>query len=68
MPFMRLKVPAQITNDEFWSRYFFKVNMLAEENKKRVKLLERASNQVNPDTEQEAFDWEEDDEESASSG
>ena len=56
-------MPAQITNDEFWSRYFFKVNLLKEENKKRVKLLERASNQVNQDNEHETLDWDEDEEE-----
>ena len=56
-------MPAQITNDEFWSRYFFKVNLLKKENKKRVKLLERASNQVNQDNEHETLDWDEDEEE-----
>ena len=38
---------------------------MQEENKKRVKLLERASNQVNKeDNEQEGFDWEDDEEHS----
>lgn len=55
-------VPAQLTNEEFWSRYFYKVNLLQEENKKRVKLLERAGNQEN--NEQEEFDWEDEDEHS----
>jgi hypothetical protein len=36
-------VPAQISNNDFWSRYFFKVNQLEEEHRKRVKLLERVS-------------------------
>lgn len=40
-------VPAQISNNLFWARYFYKVNQLEEENKKRVKLLERATESTN---------------------
>lgn len=53
-------VPSQLTNDDFWSRYFYRVYLLEEENKKRVKLLERADNQVVKDNEQDTLDWDED--------
>jgi hypothetical protein len=57
-------VPAQISNNIFWARYFFKVSQLEEEHRKRVKFLERAV--VATDGEQEAAeaeqDWGSDDE------
>ena len=56
MIFISKKVPAQISNQQFWSRYFFKVTQLDEEHKKRIKLLERASNK--PHDETNVLDWE----------
>jgi len=53
-------VPAQISNQQFWSRYLFKVNQLEEEHQKRVKLLERVSNKT-PDQEEGPLDWDDED-------
>lgn len=50
-------VPAQISNDQFWCRYFFKTNLFEEEQKKRIKLLERVKDMNN---EEETLNWEED--------
>jgi hypothetical protein len=36
-------VPAQLSNDQFWSRYFYKVTQLDQENRKRIMLIERAA-------------------------
>jgi hypothetical protein len=52
-------VPAQISNNQFWSRYFFKVNQLEEEHKKRVKLLERAINDTQNEDKKDELDWDE---------
>lgn len=57
-------VPQQVTNALFWARYFFKVNMLEEDHKKRLKLIARGSN--DPATikdEDAALDWDDDNEE-----
>ncbi|CAF0746201.1 unnamed protein product [Brachionus calyciflorus] len=51
-------VPAQISNIQFWSRYFFKVNQLEEEHKKRVKLIEKAT--IDAQSEQKEIDWDDD--------
>jgi hypothetical protein len=65
-------VPVQISNVEFWSRYFFKVNQLEEEHKKRIKLLERASKEEeglkNDDSQQESLDWDDDEDNVKTSG
>lgn len=53
-------VPAQISNDEFWCRYFFKTNLFEEEQKKRIKLLERVTKETNNTEEEEAINWDED--------
>lgn len=62
-------VPAQISNDQFWCRYFFKANVFEEEHRKRIKLLERvkdAAGKTEEDTEEEAAaDWDEDEDEDA---
>jgi hypothetical protein len=52
-------VPAQISNNQFWSRYFFKVNQLEEEHKRRVKLLERAINDTPNEDKNDELDWDE---------
>ncbi len=52
-------VPAQISNNQFWSRYFFKVNQLEEEHKRRVKLLERAINDTPNEDKKDELDWDE---------
>lgn len=52
-------VPAQISNDQFWCRYFFKTNLFEEEQKKRIKLLERVTVNAN-DEEEETINWDED--------
>lgn len=58
--FVFFQVPAQISNQQFWSRYLFKVNQLEEEHQKRVKLLERVSNKT-PDQEEGPLDWDDED-------
>lgn len=50
------KVPAQMSNDQFWSRYFFKYNQLEEDYKKRLQLLEKASKTETSN--EETNDWE----------
>lgn len=47
-------VPAVVSNEGFWCRYFWKSNLFEEEQKKRIKLLERV------DQVEESVDWEED--------
>jgi len=57
-------VPAQMSNNQFWSRYFFKVNQLEEDYKKRVQLLEKASRTTTMEAtsnKEESNDWEDDD-------
>jgi hypothetical protein len=59
-------VPAQISNEQFWSRYFYRINQLDEEHKKRLKLLERVVNKdSNNDDQQQttATDWDDQEEE-----
>jgi hypothetical protein len=59
-------VPAQISNEQFWSRYFYRINQLDEEHKKRLKLLERVANKdSNNDDQQQttATDWDDQEEE-----
>jgi hypothetical protein len=58
-------VPAQLSNNQFWSRYFYKVAQLDEEHRKRMKLLERVaeSNTSNltdnaANKQSENLDWE----------
>lgn len=48
-------VPAQISNNQFWSRFFFKVSQLEEDYKIRVKVLERA---IGPKDNNEDETWE----------
>ena len=52
------KVPAKVSNAQFWGRYFFKVNQLEEDHKKRAKLIERADEVISQ--EKETTDWDED--------
>ncbi|KAF8532546.1 hypothetical protein JB92DRAFT_3138317 [Gautieria morchelliformis] len=49
-------VPAEMSNDVFWTRYFFRVHQIEQEKERRKALLERA-NQDDDD-----FTWEDDDE------
>lgn len=58
-------VPAQISNDQFWCRYFFKANVFEEEHRKRIKLLERVKDVASKeqDAEEGAADWDEDEDE-----
>lgn len=61
-------VPAQISNDQFWCRYFFKANVFEEEHRKRIKLLERvkdatAANKEEQEDKEGAADWDEDENE-----
>lgn len=62
-------VPAQMSNNLFWSRYFFKVNQLEEEHRKRVKLIERATSTSNANSsstqQQDHLDWGDDDDKPA---
>jgi len=52
------KVPAQISNIQFWSRYYFKVKQLEEEHKSRLKLLEKAENDTEVAKDKlEDLDW-----------
>lgn len=54
-------VPAQMSNNQFWSRYFFKFNQLEEDYKKRVQLLEKANKTVDKTTagvQDDSNDWE----------
>lgn len=55
-------VPAQISNKEFWSRYFFKAKLIEDENRKRTNLIEKATSQVNENS-YEKMSWDEDGEE-----
>ena len=54
------KVPAQMSNNQFWSRYFFKYNQLEEDYNKRVKLLEKASKPMEETSsnKEDTNDWE----------
>lgn len=59
-------VPAQISNEQFWSRYFYRINQLDEEHKKRLKLLERVANKDSSNNDQQqttATDWDDQEEE-----
>jgi hypothetical protein len=49
-------VPAQLSNNLFWARYFFKVSQLEEEHRKRVKLIERVT-VPEPDSSAANQDW-----------
>ena len=68
-------VPAHMSNTQFWARYFFRLALLDEEHKKRVKLLERAVSAYNSSgrpadakaDEDASFDWDEKDDETTSS-
>jgi hypothetical protein len=54
-------VPSQVTNIQFWSRYFYKVNILEEDHKKRLKLIERAVKETSNDAsanDQNELTWE----------
>lgn len=53
-------VPAQLSNDQFWCRYFYRINIFEEEQKKRIKLLERVKEATNMTTD-ETVNWDEDD-------
>ena len=53
--------PAQVSNVQFGLRYFYKVNQLEEERKKRLKLLERASSEAQP-TQENKNDWDDEEE------
>lgn len=54
-------VPAQLSNDQFWCRYFFKVNSFEEEHIKRIKLLERVTDVTKLNSEP-TLDWEDENE------
>lgn len=56
-------VPAQISNETFWSRYFFRVSQLEKENEKRIKLLERTSASEKKQDEEDTLNWDDDEEE-----
>jgi hypothetical protein len=47
-----------VSNKDFWSRYFYKVKQLENEEKKRVDLIERATSKVANDDD---LSWDEDD-------
>lgn len=50
-----------MSNNQFWSRYFFKVNQLEEDYKKRVQLLEKAGRTTTMEAtsnKEESNDWE----------
>lgn len=61
IPFF-FEVPAQLSNEQFWCRYFYRINIFEEEQRKRIKLLERVKD-ANNLTSDEAVDWDEDDSE-----
>ncbi len=48
-------VPAQISNETFWCRYFYRIGQFEEEQRKRIKLLERVkeANLATPAVEEE---------------
>lgn len=52
-------VPARLSNEQFWCRYFFRINIFEEEQRKRIKLLERVKDNSSLITE-ESIDWEDD--------
>ena len=56
-----LQVPAQLSNEQFWCRYFFKVNNFEEEHIKRIKLLERVTD-VSKLNSEPTLDWEDENE------
>ncbi|CAK5281594.1 unnamed protein product [Mycena citricolor] len=49
-------VPAEMTEDVFWYRYFFRVHQIEQEENKRKALLQRSNEN------EEDFSWEDDDE------
>ncbi|KAH7920782.1 hypothetical protein BV22DRAFT_1073397 [Leucogyrophana mollusca] len=57
---MKTLVPAQMSNEVFWSRYFFRVHQIEEQEVKRKALLQGAA-----ETEED-FSWEDDDDDATS--
>ncbi|KAG8968401.1 hypothetical protein FRC03_007598 [Tulasnella sp. 419] len=55
-------VPSTMTAGEFWTRYFFRVHQIQDEEEKRKALIEGATQQKEDD-----FTWDDDEESSASS-
>ncbi|KAF8210423.1 hypothetical protein K438DRAFT_1711125 [Mycena galopus ATCC 62051] len=49
-------VPAEMTRDTFWQRYFFRVHQIEQEEEKRKALLQRSTES------EEDFSWEDEDE------
>lgn len=58
-------VPASVSNKEFWSRYFFRVNLIEEEFERRNKLIEKATNSKTLEDSKLNWDEEEDDDDDA---
>ncbi|RNA13928.1 BSD domain-containing 1 [Brachionus plicatilis] len=52
-------VPANLSNVEFWARYFFRLNLLNEEHMKRIKLIEKADSEIHNE---KGTDWDDEDE------
>ncbi|KAG8899486.1 hypothetical protein FRB99_006691 [Tulasnella sp. 403] len=52
-------VPSEMTNEEFWNRYFFRVFQIQDEEEKRQALIAGAATQKDED-----FSWDDDDEDS----
>jgi hypothetical protein len=56
-------VPAQTTHAEFWSRYYFRLHLIDEEEERRARLLRRAheicSETTETTTENKSNDWDE---------
>lgn len=55
-----IKVPASVSNLDFWSRYFFKAKLIEDTNKTRTDLIERATSKVSDSSAYEKVDWDED--------
>ena len=58
-------VPAQVSNEVFWSRYFFRASGLEEEHGRRMRLLERVGEGVGPLALGEEAEWGEDEDAAA---
>lgn len=56
-------VPAQVSNETFWCRYFYRTSLFEEEQKKRIKLLERVKEATTTVKEEEGAEWDDDEDE-----
>ncbi len=56
-------VPGQVSNEVFWCRYFYRMSLFEEEQKKRIKLLERVkeANLSTDVAEEEGTGWDDED-------